>query len=266
MTILALDIGNTRCKLGWFAQNDGGKLQQVWTVDTAALPDALIPILDTFDASTPIQIGWMSVGKEMDPPSWSIWDRFSVQPKWVHIASGFHFPIENRYATPETLGTDRIVAAIGAYSRHHGTSSGNRDDSPIPILVIDAGTAITYDIITATGTYLGGGISPGMQMRFRALHEFTARLPLIHAVPEPPLVGDSTESCIQSGVINGLRSEVLGIIEQYRRQYGEDLAVYITGGDAPYFDKLVTEGNQMSADAFLTLSGIDYIVKKQQSG
>ena len=237
---------------------------QVWTVETCELPDALIPILDTFPVEEPIRLGWMSVGRQgMDPASWSIWSRFSVQPQWVRIAAGYPFPvIENRYATPSTLGTDRIVAAIGAYARqqHHF-----HDSSPVPVLVIDAGTAITYDLITADGAYLGGGISPGLQMRFRALHEFTARLPLIEAVSEPPLVGDSTETCIQSGVINGVRAEVRGVIEQYRGRHGANLAVYFTGGDAPYFEELVGGNNRTFADANLTLGGIHFIVT-QQSG
>jgi len=261
MILAALDIGNTRTKFGRF--HAGGELQQVWTVETCELPDALIPILDAFPVEESIRLGWMSVGRpEMDPATWTVWSRFAVhRTQWVHIAAGYPFPvIDNRYATPLTLGTDRIVAAIGAYARQRHRLP---DSSPVPVLVIDAGTAITYDLITADGAYLGGGISPGLRMRFRALHEFTARLPLIEAVSDPALVGDSTEACIQSGVINGLRAEVRGIIEQYRGRHGANLAVYLTGGDAPYFEELVGENNRIFADDNLTLGGIHFILTQQ---
>ncbi|MEM7654534.1 MAG: type III pantothenate kinase [Bacteroidota bacterium] len=247
--ILALDIGNTRTKLGLFKD---GKLAQVFIADTQELPEALSPVLEARKEAESLQMGWMSVASEVDPEKWAVWKRFAKAPRLVHIKSGYPFPIENRYATPETLGTDRIVAAIGAYAHEQRA-----------VLIIDAGTAITYDYVTTSGAYLGGGISPGLGMRFRALHEFTARLPLIEAVEDPPLIGTSTKRSIQSGVLNGLRTEVAGMIHQYQSHHGADLAVYLTGGDAPYFEKLGK--NLTFADANLTLSGIHFILT-QQSG
>jgi type III pantothenate kinase len=100
-------------------------------------------------------------------------------------------------------------------------------------------------------------------MRFRALHEFTARLPLVEPLPEPPLVGDSTAASIQSGVIRGMQSEVEGVIRQYQSHYGETLSVFLTGGDLPYFEKLGKNIN--FADSNLILRGIHFILTQQKS-
>ena len=104
------------------------------------------------------------------------------------------------------------------------------------ILVIDAGTAITYDIITAEGNYLGGGISPGITMRYKALHTFTGRLPLLDYYEDAQLIGDDTASSIHSGVLNGALAEMEGIIQSYQLVYPA-LKIILTGGDHNYFDK-----------------------------
>ena len=118
-------------------------------------------------------------------------------------------PISILYKTPHTLGVDRIAGACGALQLFPGCSS----------LVIDAGTCITYDFIDANGNYHGGGISPGLMMRFKAVHTFTARLPLVTPTEQPDLIGSSTETSIQSGVIYGVAAEIDGIITRYRYQF-----------------------------------------------
>ncbi|MCB0852073.1 MAG: type III pantothenate kinase, partial [Bacteroidetes bacterium] len=153
-------------------------------------------------------------------------------------------PIKNRYATPATLGVDRIVAAIGAWSK----------SAPRAVLVIDAGTALTFDIINQSGEYLGGAISPGINMRFRALHEFTARLPLVTFEEVPPLIGDSTIQSMRSGVINGVIAEINGVINLHRATFQDQLDVYLTGGDMKLFENHLKNIN--FADAYLTLEGI----------
>jgi len=104
------------------------------------------------------------------------------------------------------------------------------------ILVIDSGTAITYDLITAAGEYLGGGISPGLSMRYKALHTFTNRLPLLDYYDDAQLIGDDTSSSIHSGVLNGALAEMEGIIKSYQILY-PGLKIILTGGDHNYFDK-----------------------------
>jgi len=135
-------------------------------------------------------------------------------------------PVINKYSTPETLGKDRLAGVVGAIQLMPASD----------VLVIDAGTAITYDIVTASGEYLGGAISPGIAMRYKALHTFTSRLPLLDYYDDAQLIGDDTSSCIYSGVLNGAVAEMEGIIQQYRQIY-PGLKIILTGGDQNYFDK-----------------------------
>jgi type III pantothenate kinase len=135
-------------------------------------------------------------------------------------------PVINKYSTPETLGKDRLAAVVGAW---HLMPAND-------ILVIDAGTAITYDLITSAGEYLGGGISPGLTMRYNALHTYTGRLPLLDYYDDVQLIGSDTASCIKSGVLNGAVSEMEGIIQRYQLVY-PGLKIILTGGSHNYFDK-----------------------------
>lgn len=156
-------------------------------------------------------------------------------------------PIQNLYDTKTTLGMDRLAAVCGACEIFPGKSC----------LVIDAGTCITYDFIDSKRNYHGGSISPGLQMRFRAMHTFTARLPLVTAVTDPPLTGKSTASCIQSGAIIGMEEEIRGIIRRYFEDFG-DLKVILCGGDTAFFE------NRFKASIFaspeLVLIGLNSIL------
>ncbi len=132
-------------------------------------------------------------------------------------------PIRNRYQTPETLGKDRLAAAVGARALFPG---GN-------VLSIDAGTCITYDFVTASGDYLGGGISPGIRMRFRAMNTFTDKLPLIEPDDFERTIGRTTRESLLSGVINGVIQEIRGITGLYISEFGE-IRVVLTGGDQEF--------------------------------
>ena len=136
------------------------------------------------------------------------------------------FPFNNKYATPATLGVDRMVLASGAVLAYPLKSR----------LVIDAGTCITYDFVDADDNYLGGAISPGLRLRYEALHNFTAKLPLLSAEAPGQYIGNSTLQSIHSGVVNGLLHEVQGFINQYREQY-PGLTIILTGGDAEFLAK-----------------------------
>jgi len=135
-------------------------------------------------------------------------------------------PVINKYGTPETLGKDRLAGVVGAIQLIPASD----------VLVIDAGTAITYDLVTVSGEYLGGAISPGITMRYKALNMFTSRLPLLNDFDEANLIGTDTYSCIHSGVLNGTAAEMEGIIQQYLQVY-PGLKIILTGGDQNYFDK-----------------------------
>jgi type III pantothenate kinase len=134
-------------------------------------------------------------------------------------------PLTKHYDTPQTLGADRVAAAVGAKVRFP------TDDC----LVIDMGTCITYDMVDASDCFLGGLISPGLRMRFEAMHTFTKRLPLIAPAEVPALIGKNTSHAMLSGVMNGLLAEISGIIGQYQELF-PDCQVILCGGDAHFFE------------------------------
>ncbi|MFH1937467.1 MAG: type III pantothenate kinase, partial [Bacteroidota bacterium] len=127
-----------------------------------------------------------------------------------------------------TLGRDRLACAVAASRLFQG----------VPSLVINAGTCITYDLVTAQNEYLGGAIAPGLQMRLRAMHTFTRKLPLLELQEPGNLTGLDTRESMLSGAVYGVVAEVTGIIEQYRKSY-PDLQVILSGGDMEYLDKLL---------------------------
>ena len=152
---------------------------------------------------------------------------------FLKLSEDTPLPIRNRYNTPHTLGYDRIACAVAA---NHLFTKKN-------VLSIQMGTCITYDFINAKNEYVGGSISPGLQMRYDALNHYTQQLPLLTYQVIDYLSGTTTETCIHSGVINGIINECKGIIHAYRTQY-PDIEIILTGGYMPYFEKkLIDEIN-----------------------
>ena len=156
-------------------------------------------------------------------------------------------PFNNQYKSSETLGKDRIAAVAGANNIFPGNS----------VLVIDMGTAITYDFINKKSQYKGGNISPGLNLRFKALHHFTNNLPWCKPVEKPALIGQFTEEAITSGVQNGILFEIEAYIEKADQLY-RDLKVIATGGDLKYFVKMLK--NSIFAEPFLVLKGLNRIL------
>ena len=161
-------------------------------------------------------------------------------------------PIKILYKSPTSLGNDRIALAVGAI-----TNFPNKN-----VLVIDAGTCITYDLINSKKEYLGGSISPGIQMRYNALHQFTSQLPLLESVDTAMLTGVNTEESIHSGIINGVFVEIDGIIQRYKNQY-PDIKVIVTGGNAKFFDKGLK--NTIFAKPNLLMEGLNKILDYNES-
>lgn len=157
-------------------------------------------------------------------------------------------PCKNLYKTKETLGFDRIAACIGASSLKPNENN----------LVIDAGTAITYDIITEKAEYLGGLISPGIKMRYRALNEYTAKLPLCEIIAETPVIGRTTEESIVGGVQNGVINELSAYISLIRDRY-VNINVFLTGGDAFFFDNKLK--NSIFVNQKLLFYGLNRILE-----
>ena len=194
-------------------------------------------------------VGICNVGMLSEP----LWLR-ELLPDAVFFNPDYSTPtaLKNRYATPETLGMDRFLVALGAWSR---VQKG-------PILILDAGTALNWEFVNQNGEYLGGGIAPGMEMRFRALHELTRKLPFIKpALPIqlPALNGNSTENAILSGVINGFISEINGLIQLYQADSEGNLITFLTGGDTAFLVNHVKNIN--FADPDLLLWGIHTIIQ-----
>jgi type III pantothenate kinase len=156
-------------------------------------------------------------------------------------------PVENLYRTKETLGKDRLAAVIGANYLHPAQN----------LLVIDAGSAITYDFINSSGQYLGGNIAPGIQMRYKALNSFTQKLPLVEPSLLVPQMGQDTIEAIRAGVQKGILYEVDGTINEFKVLY-PDLKVLLTGGDIKYFDNKVK--NLIFVVSNLVLIGLNRIL------
>ncbi len=156
-------------------------------------------------------------------------------------------PIRNLYATPKTLGTDRLAAVVGAHLKQTGHD----------VLVIDVGTCITYDFITASGDYLGGNISPGPTIRLKALNSFTHALPLVERRGITPPLGNSTETAIRSGVMTGVKYEIESYIRDFSLKHPE-LLVYLTGG--VHLDLHITGKMRIFADDFIVPYGLNRIL------
>lgn len=164
--------------------------------------------------------------------------------QWIILTHDTPVPVINNYNTPLTLGKDRLAGVVAASNLYHGKD----------ILVIDAGTAITCDLITRDKKYIGGSISPGLSMRFKALNTFTGRLPLLEVKEFTTLTGQDTNGSIMSGVMNGALFEIAGFIDKYKETYPELITV-LTGGDANYFDKNV------KSDIFVVTNLVAYGLK-----
>jgi type III pantothenate kinase len=158
-------------------------------------------------------------------------------------------PIEILYKTPETLGADRIAGSVAAKQQFPGNN----------VLKIDFGTCVTYDFVNDRKQYLGGAISPGMMMRFKALHHYTANLPELdpNKFDSFEITGTDTVSSILSGVVNGIKEEADGIINEYSQRFG-NLRVVATGGDAGFFVTLLK--NEIFARPYLVLEGLNLIL------
>lgn len=231
---LVIDYGNSSAKVGIF---DHHKLVRKEVFADSVL---LQNFLENFSADY-IIISSVTVNAALV----SSWAK-QVKEKFI-LTYALPLPIKNGYSTPNTLGVDRIAGVCGA--RQYFPKQ--------PSLVIDTGTCITYDFVNREGIFLGGGISPGLSMRFEAVHKFTVKLPLVKMIESPSLIGNSTETCIQSGVINGAVEELNGIISRYQEKF-EGLRVILCGGDARFFE------NKLKASIFalpeLVLSGLNSIL------
>ena len=204
---LGIDIGNTRTK--YYLSENGKLIERVFREDE-------IP-WNEIEKAAVVQTGKASeklAGKLKNPG-------FPV----IYVNTDIRLPFDILYKSA-TLGADRIALITGAWDLY-----GNN------VLVIDAGTCITYDYLDEAGQYRGGAISPGIRMRYRALNTYTEGLPLlVFDGRVPPLTGDSTELSIHSGVVHGVLKEIEGVVNEYTGQY-PGIKVVLTGGDADFLSE-----------------------------
>lgn len=234
---LAIDIGNSRLKAALF---QGNEMIEIYSaLSEGEFAEWLLRQQATYTILS-------SVRKHIDTIK-SETERIS---QLIVLESGMEMPFQSLYQTPHTLGVDRLAALAGAQALFPGQAC----------LVIDLGTCITYDFIDQESYFWGGNIAPGLQIRFRAMHEFTANLPLVQINPEEelPYTGNSTWGAMQSGVVYGIVHEIEGAIRHYHQKVGNFVTI-LTGGDALYFETKIKE--QIFVNQNLTLIGLNGILQ-----
>jgi len=236
---LVIDIGNSLTKIAIFDKNN--------LIKHFVLPELNIDRLNKIKSDFP-DIKNCIISTVVTSAQKII--KFLKSKFLITIVLNFEtpIPIENKYVTKEALGNDRIATVVGANFKFPETN----------LLVIDAGTAITLDFINKTCEYIGGNISPGLSMRYRALHNYTSKLPLLSFEENNGLIGNTTRSAIINGVQYGIIYEIDGYISEFKKEYN-DLKVIITGGDAHLFDNKLK--NTIFVVANLTLIGLNRILE-----
>ncbi len=236
---LIIDAGNTLLK--WAVFDQGTLLH-----DGAIRTDLFIQyIREVFEKYPKIGHAIVSSVGQLDEKGVEVLAVFCQ----VHVLDHHsRIPFKNLYATPRTLGVDRIALATAAF--YYKPNSN--------ILVVDAGTCITFDMVNDHGEYLGGAISPGLSMRYIALHRQTSKLPLLEVGEVVDFIGNTTETSIHSGVVNGICREIDGVIDQYVSRFG-DLTVILTGGDGQFLSKRLK--NTIFAHSKFLIQGLNYLLE-----
>lgn len=209
---LAVDQGNSLLKLTL--------IEGVVPKEAVRFPkEALEDIFSTIERWSPDCGAFCSVGKIEPRMVESL--RLTLEGRLLVLSRSTRLPIGVCYSTPGTLGLDRIALAVGAAMLYEGEA----------LMVVDAGTAVTLDVVDPTPAFRGGRITAGMRLRFESLHSCTSALPLIDTDGPIPVVGDSTSTAIRSGVVRGLADEITETFRQYKESLGCKRLV-LTGGDA----------------------------------
>lgn len=240
---LTIDIGNSRAKLGIFDNDELVHRETVTLIDVKTLRQM------TYNQSIENVILSTVASVPEDVEEFLRGNFFCL-----FLSTSTPLPISIRYNTPKTLGNDRVAAAVGAWNLYPGKNC----------LVIDAGTCITLDVVSTTGEFLGGNIAPGIDMRLKAMHHFTAKLPQVDRSGNPAddsaggLLGMTTETALRNGGQIGALLEVRAFIAACEQLFGP-MKVILTGGDADYFVKNLK--TKIFAHPNLVLYGLNKILK-----
>ncbi|MCR9174063.1 MAG: type III pantothenate kinase [bacterium] len=236
MQTLVVDAGNTNVKLGRF---ENGQLIDVMRYSS---PNEFEAVKNQIKATHPKFVVISSV------VSSHLAEEILQTHEGMVVSPSTPIPIANTYETPNTLGMDRLCNAVAVASRMD-TEFG---------VSIDIGTCIKFDIVSKTEGYLGGSIAPGIDLRYKSLNDYTENLPLLSNKSTTSIVGKDTKTSMQSGVMNGMRAEIEGLVSYYESQF-QSLTFFVTGGDANFFD--IQGKNNIFAVENLTLEGLFEIYK-----
>lgn len=243
MAQLVIDIGNSLTKIAVFEGKNLIRLDRVEKLDF----DVLEACFTDFNITHSII---SSVSDDISRYE----DFLKGKTKYVRFSSSLPNGINNKYKSPTTLGLDRLAGILGAKSLFPNQNC----------LVIDAGTCITYDVIDADATYEGGSISPGLNMRLKAMHQFTGRLPEVPLADYSDWQGYDTKSAMLSGVINGTFGEIKDFIATYNSKYS-DLVLILCGGDAIFFDYRLKNSifaHALKTEVNLVLIGLNEVIQQ----
>lgn len=235
--VIVIDLGNTALKIARFEQ---GSLVQFERIP-ADQPNRLFEL----EITSGVDSAAIAATNHI-PEAFRLLleQRFKLH----HLVSSMPLPIKVKYESPSTLGIDRLANAVMASARQ-----GAKKNS----LVVDMGTCITYDLVL-DNSYMGGMISPGLTMRAKAMHHYTARLPEVEIDSNVPLLGSNTQSALQAGCIHGWREEIKGVVRQYTDKF-TDLSIIYTGGDLMHFEG--ADKSAIFADPMWTLKGYHEIYR-----
>ena len=232
MTTLCIDFGNTRLKAAVF--HDHSFIEEI-NIESDSI-ERISSLLEKYNPVKTILSSVINHNPEIEIllASKTLFHKLSNQSKL-----NFHIAVSK----PDSIGPDRL--ALIAAACHIYPNKNN--------LIIGLGSCITYNFVNQQHLFIGGAISPGMDLRFKSMHDYTAKLPLVQSDPNFPFIGYDTKTNLQSGVIFGIASEIDGFIEKYSEKYG-NFNVVLTGGDAPYFASQLK--NKIFADVYFLFKGL----------
>ena len=236
---LCIDWGNTLVKAAVFNADHKIVHQEAWPEETA--PAGISALLDQFAPDASILCSVTHHPKEIE-------DLLAEKSRFILLNDNTRLPIMNAYHSPETLGADRLAMVVAI--NHEFPDKNN--------LVVAMGTCITYNFVAINRAFRGGAISPGLEMRLKAMHHFTDKLPEVSKEGDLLLLGYDTETCMRSGAIYGMAAEIHGMLQAYNAEYPDFNAV-LTGGDAPFFARQLK--NKIFAAPDLVLKGLDLILE-----
>ncbi len=235
---LIIDAGNTNGKIAVFKHD---KIVEVDTIKTSTIIQGINKFTQKYKAINRAIVSNVSINDNHE-----IKEHLSLQSIYF-LSENLKLPFKNQYKSKERLGSDRIALASAAI-KHYPNSN---------VLVIDAGTCITTDFIDKNGNYHGGSISPGIDMRYSSLNNYTSNLPELEKNYPSDIIGSSTEDSIHSGIVNGVVFEIRESISEYQRRY-EDIKVVLTGGDSVFLSKPLKIS--IFANRNFLLEGLNFIL------